>query len=155
MDASDDSGLSEGGHGVDPWGIHPEDAAYLAAQLLLWVARVDGEIADVETDMIISLLSARFGIGSARALGLVRQAQQATAPGQALPRELGDRARRLDSELKRQILVMLLQVAGADGRREADELHGINHASELMGMTAADVHAAYQAFFGTIRGQFT
>ncbi len=149
MGAGDDSGLTEGGHGADPWGVEAVDAAYLAALLLLSVARVDGEIADVETDMIISRLSARFGLSGARALGLVRRAQQASAPGQALPRELGDRARRLDGELKRQILVMLLQVAGADGSRQASELEGINRASELMGMTAADVHAAYQAYFST------
>lgn len=123
------------------------DTAGVVAALLVFLARSDGHISQVEIDTMIDRVAQHFQLKSAEALQRVRVAMLQDNGEPDLSQTLRNRVRLLSSGEKREILVMLLEVAGADGVQQAEEIRAIDIAVELIDLPAEDVHAAYQAYF--------
>lgn len=126
-----------------------DDRRFLMAVLLVSVARGDGSISQVESDKLIQLLCSRLRIRSAEALESLSAAVIAVADYQRVVPRLKNIAGNLSLEEKQDLLIMLLEVAAADGARHTEELGAINQASELLGMSREAVHAAFDSYFSS------
>ena len=123
------------------------EVAFIVAWLLVLVARGDGHVSQLEVDTIISLVADHFNLQNARALERVKDAMQESASDPGLPLFMQERVSELSTDEKQEILIMLLQVARADGIQNAGEIRAINLAAKVIDLPPAQMHEAYQTYF--------
>ena len=123
------------------------DTGFLVAALLVYVAKGDGTITEMETEKMLALVEQRFALQSAEALALLTRAMAALADEpdlESLLRELGST---LSDPEKEEIAVMLLQVVAADGQRDAVEMEKMDMAAEIVGISPELMHSAFNRYF--------
>lgn len=123
------------------------DEQFIVAALLVFVARGDGAISEQETDRMLSLVGEHFGLPSGASLALLTRATEALSDDPELFDRLGTLARGLDPAQKEDVAVMLLNVAAADGRKDAAEMELLRRAGEIMGITPDGMHRAFDRYF--------
>ena len=128
-------------------GTRQYDNAFIVASLLVLVARGDGHVSQSEIDTMIELVARHFKLTNAQALGHIRTAMQEDACDIELPKILRDRAGRLSTQEKQEILIMLLEVARADGVQDAEETRAINISAHLIDLPASKMLEAYRNYF--------
>ena len=123
------------------------DERFLVAVLLVFVARGDGNISDKETEKMLSLVGEHFDLPSGATLALLTRATEALSDQPDLLDRLRKPASRLTPPEKEEVAVMLLNVAAADGRKDAAEMELLQKAGEVMGITPEGMHRAFDRYF--------
>jgi len=123
------------------------DPRFLVAALLEHVARGDGSVCEHETAVMIDQVARHFGLDAgcaerrfADALSLYSRSLDLARVGEVLQEVLAP-AERV------QVVVMLLEVIAADGRRGADELAALDQVVASLGISAGERHAAFERYF--------
>lgn len=123
------------------------DAKYLVAVLLVFVAKGDGNISESETEQMLGLLGDHFDLPSARALELLTRAMTDIAENPDLENLLKDLSVILSLVEKEDIALMMLKVAAADGRKDAEEMDKLSIAAQIIDIPADVMHCAYDRYF--------
>jgi uncharacterized tellurite resistance protein B-like protein len=119
-----------------PSGFDENDDRLAAAALLIHAAAIDGNIADVERDMLHALLKQRFGLDDAATDRLVEVATVAEHEAVDLYRFTSVLNRSLDEDGRLRLIEMMWQIAFADGRVTEFEDNLIWRAADLLGISS-------------------
>ena len=123
------------------------DAKYLAAAMLIFIAKGSGRIEQREADTMIELLSVHCRLTGAEALDLLTTAMREMVEQPTLGPSLAEQARHLPDAQKEDLAYMALKVIAADGKREVAEMAQFNRAVEAAGIDPGIVHRAFDRFF--------
>lgn len=127
--------------------IEVYDSKYLLAGLLVFVARGDKTITANETQQMLALIEDEYKIPGAESLALLQRAIDDLAENPDMNSLLSDLSSVLSSDEKEDIAVMLLKVAAADGRKDAEEMEKLQIAAEIMSISPEVMHNAYDRYF--------
>ena len=127
--------------------IEVYDSKYLLAGLLVFVARGDKTITATETQQMLSLIEDEFQIPGAESLALLQRAIDDLAENPDMNNLLSELSSVLSLDEKEDIAVMLLKVAAADGRKDAEEMEKLQVAAEIMSIPPEVMHNAYDRYF--------
>ena len=127
------------------------DAKYLAAVLLVYVAKGDGNISESETKQMLDLLGDYFDLPSASSLELLTRAMADIAENPDLDNLLKDLSVILSLAEKEDIALMMLKVVAADGRKDAEEMDKLSTAAQIIDIPADVMHCAYDRYFEETR----
>lgn len=123
------------------------DPHYLIAALLNHVAHGDGAVCDEESRVMVDAVAEHFDLDAGgaeqklnHALNLYSRNMDLHTVGEIL-------AQILVQGEREEVMLMLLQVAAADGRQGADELHAVDEVAEVLGITGEERHSAFQRYF--------
>jgi uncharacterized tellurite resistance protein B-like protein len=123
------------------------DSRFLLSALLVFVAKGDGGISNIESQKLLELLSSRFGIRNSEALDHLSKATMALTDDSDVTATLRKFSQRMSIEEKRDAFTMMLEIAAADGKQEAAEIDAIDEAAKIMDIPQDAIHDAYQAYF--------
>lgn len=123
------------------------DSKYLLAALLLFVARGDSAITGNQTQQMLALIEKQFGIVSAESLELLTRAMADIAENPDMESLLRDLSGLLNVHEKEDFAVMMLKVAAADGRQDADEMERLQKAADILSISPDIMHKAYDRYF--------
>lgn len=123
------------------------DAKYLVAAVLVFVAKSDGNISEMQSQQMLALIEKYFEMPSAESLALLTRAITESAENPDMSGLLGDLSSILSTEEKEAIAVMLLKVVATDGRKDAEELEKLGVAIEIIDIPADVMHRAYDRYF--------
>lgn len=123
------------------------DSKYLLAALLIYVAKSDRTISINETEQMLALIQQHFKMPSAESLELLRRVIDDIADNPDMNSLLRELSQLLSVEEKEDIAVMLLKVAAADGRKDAEAMEKLNFAADLISIPADVMHNAYDRYF--------
>lgn len=129
------------------------DSQFLVAALLVFVAKGDGNISDVETAKMLQLVGDHFHLKSSESLELLTDAMEKLAENPDLGSILKELSTTLTSADKEDVAVMLLKVVSADGRQDAEEMEMLSIAAELMDILPESMHRAFDRYFEEKTGQ--
>jgi uncharacterized tellurite resistance protein B-like protein len=127
--------------------IEVYDSKYLLAGLLVFVARGDRTITANETQQMLALIEDEFKIPGAESLALLQRAIDDLAENPDMNNLLSELSAVLSLDEKEDIAVMLLKVAAADGRKDAEEMEKLQVAAEIMSIPPEVMHNAYDRYF--------
>lgn len=123
------------------------DAKYLAAALLVYVAKGDGRISNEESEQMLVLLKDQFDISSAESLALVTRAMTDIAENPDYESLLNALSSIISEQEKEQFALMMLKVVAANGRKDSDELIKLRAAAEIIEIPPETLHRAYDRYF--------
>lgn len=148
MSESIDPNDSSAGSGGEPENRPASgDREFLVAALLLYVAKGDGNISDMESGRMLQLLERRFRLSGAAALELLTRAMDALDEKSDVDGMLSRLGRTLSDADKEDIAVMLLQVVAADGERDATEMEKMDVAAGIIDISPEVMHQAFTRYF--------
>ena len=127
--------------------IEVYDSKYLLAGLLVFVARGDKTITANETQQMLALIEDEFQIPGAESLALLQRAIDDLAENPDMNNLLSELSAVLSPDEKEDIAVMLLKVAAADGRKDAEEMEKLQIAADIMSIPPEVMHNAYDRYF--------
>ncbi len=128
-------------------GTEVYDSKYLLAGLLIFVARGDKTISINETQQMMGLIEEQFQIPGAESLALLQRAIEDISENPDMNNLLSELSLVLSLDEKEDIAVMLLKVAAADGRKDAEEMEKLQIAAEIMSIPPELMHNAYDRYF--------
>jgi uncharacterized tellurite resistance protein B-like protein len=123
------------------------DARYLVSALLVFVAKGDGNISGPETAEMLQLINDHFGLQSAESLELLTNAMEDIAENPDFESLLKDMSKLIDVAEKEEVALMMLKVAAADGRKDAEEMEKLRIAADIIEIPAETMHRAYDRYF--------
>lgn len=123
------------------------DGRFLVAALLVHVAKVDGRIAQEETEKMLQLVSNHFRLRSAESLELLRRAMTDIAENPDLDGLLRHLGASLADPDREEIALMMVKVLAADGKVSAEGMERMRATGEIVGITAPIMHQAFERFF--------
>jgi uncharacterized tellurite resistance protein B-like protein len=123
------------------------DSKYLLAALLIFVAKSDRTISINETEQMLALIEQHFQMPSAESLALLTRAIEDIADNPDMDSLLRELSSVLSTDEKEDIAVMLLKVAAADGRKDAEAMEKLSIAADLISIPAEVMHNAYDRYF--------
>jgi uncharacterized tellurite resistance protein B-like protein len=123
------------------------DSKYLVAALLVFVAKGDGTISGTETQEMMALLDEQYQMPGAEALELLTRAITDIAENPDFSGLMKDLSAVLTIAEKQIIAVMLLKVAAADGRKDAEEMEKLRLAAEMIDIPDDVMHRAFDRYF--------
>jgi len=123
------------------------DSQFLVAALLVYVAKGDGSISPSETSEMLKGVGRHFHLESAQSLELLNRALTNLADNPDLEGLLRDLSGVLTRDDKREIALMMLKVAAADGRRDAEEMEKLHVAAEIIDIPPDVLHQAFNDYF--------
>jgi len=128
-------------------GTEVYDSKYLLAGLLIFVARGDKTISINETQQMMALIEEQYDIPGAESLALLQRAIEDISENPDMNNLLSELSSVLSLDEKEDIAVMLLKVAAADGRKDAEEMEKLQVAAEIMSIPPELMHNAYDRYF--------
>ncbi len=123
------------------------DSQFLVAALLVFVAKGDGNISEMETEKMLQLVEEHFHLHSGDSLALLSRAMADLAENPDLNSLLRELSHVLSPEEKEDIAIMLLKVVAADGHRDVDEMEMLNIAAEIIEISPEARHSAFERYF--------
>jgi len=123
------------------------DVKYLVSALLVFVAKGDGIISGSETAEMLRLVNGHFGLQSSRSLELITNAMEDIADNPDFENLLRELAKLLNVTEKEEVALMMLKVAAADGRKDAEEMEKLRVAAEIIEIPTETLHRAYDRYF--------
>ena len=123
------------------------NARYLVAALLVYVAKGDGNISGEETAEMIELMNEHFGIPSAESLSLLTNAMEDLAEDGTFEDKMREMSGAFSVAEKEEIALMMLKVVAADGRKDAEEMAKLRQAAENISIPPDILHRAYDRYF--------
>jgi uncharacterized tellurite resistance protein B-like protein len=128
-------------------GTEVYDGKFLAAALLIYVAKGSGTIEPEEVAAMIDLIEQYFQLEGPESLELLTRAMSELAEKPELAEHLVEFGRTLSDGQKEDIAVMALKVIAADGRRQVSEMEQFSRAVEAVGVPPEIVHRAFDRYF--------
>jgi len=125
-----------------------QDKRFLVSALLVFVAKGDGNISDIESGRMIDLLADRLQLSNAEALESLSTVLNAMQDEDDIARRLRAIGTRLTDRQKRELFTMMLDVAAVDEVRDEGETQAINMGSRILGMSEDLIREACRDFFG-------
>ncbi len=123
------------------------DSKYLLAALLIFVAKSDRTISIDETQQMLALIEQHFQMPGSESLALLTRAIEDIADNPDMESLLRELSTVLSTDEKEDFAVMLLKVAAADGRQDAESMEKLIKAREVIGISAEIMHEAYDRYF--------
>ena len=123
------------------------DSKYLLAATLIFVAKSDRTISINETGQMLEMIEQHFDMPSAESLALLTRAIEDLADNPDMESLLRELSTVLSDDEKEDIAVMLLKVAAADGRKDAESMEKLSIARDVIGITPEVMHDAYDRYF--------
>ena len=123
------------------------DSKYLLAAALIFVAKSDRTISINETGQMLEMIQQHFDMPSAESLALLTRAIEDLADNPDMESLLRELSGVLSDDEKEDIAVMLLKVAAADGRKDAESMEKLSIARDVIGITPEVMHDAYDRYF--------
>jgi len=123
------------------------DAKYLVAALLVFVAKGDGNISEPETAQMIDLVNEHFGLASSESLELLTNAMEDIADNPDFEGLLREMSKLLNLAEKEEVALMMLKVAAANGRKDAEEMETLRTAADIIDIPPDVLHRAYDRYF--------
>jgi len=123
------------------------DSKYLLAALLIFVAKSDRTISIDETQQMLALIEQHFQMPGSESLALLTRAIEDIADNPDMESLLRELSTVLSTDEKEDFAVMLLKVAAADGRQDAESMEKLLKAREVIGISAEIMHEAYDRYF--------
>ena len=109
------------------------DSQFLVAALLVVVAKGDGNISVMETEMMLQLVNEHFHFHSGESLALLTRAMAELAENPDLDSLLRELGHTLNPQEKEDIAVMLLKLIAVDGIRDFNSITAISRRSTPRG----------------------
>jgi uncharacterized tellurite resistance protein B-like protein len=128
-------------------GTQTYDSQFLVAALLVYVAKGDGAISSSETAQMLQAIGEHFQLQSAQSLELLNRAIADLADNPELQGLLQQLSKILTPDEKREIALMMLKVAAADGRKDAEEMEKLHIAAEIIDISPEVLHQAFDDYF--------
>jgi uncharacterized tellurite resistance protein B-like protein len=123
------------------------DSQFLVAALLVYVAKGDGSISPSETQEMLKEVGRHFHLQSAQSLELLNRAIADLADNPDLKALLRQLSSVLTRDDKRDIALMMLKVAAADGRKGAEEMEKLHIAAGIIDIPPDVLHQAFDDYF--------
>lgn len=128
------------------------DSKFLAAALLVFVAKGDGTISDLETEEMLAAIGEHYNLQSAESLELLTRAMASLSENPDLNSLLRELGTKLDDAEKEEIAIMLLKVIAADGRKDVEEMEKMDIAAEIIDISPEIMHRAHARYFDEQEG---
>jgi uncharacterized tellurite resistance protein B-like protein len=147
MDSAADQSRFEGTKLICGEGDEAEvyDARFLISTLLIFVAKGDGNISNLESDKMIGLLSSKFDTRSAEALERLSTAIMALVNDADVVQKMQKISQGLSADEKSEVFAMLLELALADEDLDPGEIKAIEQAGQILGLSQDAVHTALRS----------
>ncbi|GEM_PF-895138 len=116
------------------------DARYLISTLLVYVAKSDGCISELESNRMIELLSTQLQIPGREALQRLTTAVMELSDDKDIATRLQHIATGLSDEQKFEVLWMMMDVMAVDEDQQSGELGAITLAGQIMGLSLDTIH---------------
>jgi len=123
------------------------DAKYLVSALLVFVAKGDGNISGQETAEMLQLVNEHFGLQSSESLELITNAMEDIAENPDFDSLLKELSKLLNIQEKEEVALMMLKVAAANGRKDAEEMEKLRFVADLIEIPPETMHRAYDRYF--------
>jgi len=127
------------------------NAQLAIASLLAVAANSDGSIDSAETLKMVGVLRRRFELTSAVALDLVARAIDDLSVGDASRQLFDELNERLSLKQKEDLLLMVLEVIAADGKKEAREMALLDRTVTALNISDRQLSTIYDRYFETRR----
>jgi uncharacterized tellurite resistance protein B-like protein len=124
---------------------HSLDATLLISRLLVYTAKGDGSISQVETDKMLELLSSQLDIPNGEAMQHLSSAVMSLANDKEVAVKLRHIGEGLSQEEKRVVLSMVLDIAMADDELDDGEVKAVAFAGRILGIDQDTVYSELRA----------
>lgn len=123
------------------------DRKYLVCAVLVFVAKGDGNISGPETAQMLQLVNDHFDLQSSQSLEIITNAMEDIAENPDFESLLRELSKLIDDSEKEEVGLMMLKVAAADGRKDAEEMEKLRAAADIIDISADVMHRAYDRYF--------
>ena len=121
------------------------DATFLISTLLVFVAKGDGEISDVETGRMLDILTTRLGTGNAQALENLSSAIMTLANDKDIALKLRKIGQDLSREETERVFDLMLDIAIVDDQLDSGEVEAVKFAGQILGLSQDRIHSSLRA----------
>ncbi len=121
------------------------DATFLISTLLVFVAKGDGEISEIETGKMLDILTSRFGTGNAQALENLSAAIMTLANDKDIALRLRKIGQDLSQEETERVFDLMLDIAIVDDELDTGEVEAVKFAGQILGLSQDRIHASLRA----------
>ena len=121
------------------------DATFLISSLLVFVAKGDGTISDIETGKMLDILSSQLGAGNAEALLHLSSAVMTLADDKDIALRLRKIGQELSAEETERVFNLMLEIAVVDDDLDNGEAEAIKFAGQILGLSQNRIHSAIRA----------
>lgn len=130
-----------------------QETEHAIASVLALAAMSDGIISTEETERLVVILRKGFALDSGAALSLITRAIHELPVRASMSDLTGDLNNLLSMRDKEDLVVMLLEVIAADGRKEAEEMEVLAHTVFGLNISQKSMQRAYSRYFASRRGR--
>jgi uncharacterized tellurite resistance protein B-like protein len=121
------------------------DATFLISTLLVFVAKGDGDISQIETGKMLDILTSRLGRGNAQAMESLSTAIMTLANDRDIALKLRKIGRDLSPEETERVFELMLEVATIDDDLDSGEVEAVKFAGQILGLSQDRIHSALRA----------
>ena len=121
------------------------DARLLISTLLVYVAKSDGEISEIESARMIELLSSQLNIENTEALASLASAIMSLSDDAGIVATLQKISQRLAEKEKRKIFSMTVAVMAADEKLDPGEIVAVKFAGQILGLSQDEIHSTLRS----------
>jgi uncharacterized tellurite resistance protein B-like protein len=117
------------------------DATFLIASLLVYAAKGDGSISQLETDKMIDTLSTRLGMRNAEAMEHLSAAVMHLADEGNSTLKLQQLTADLSQDERESVFTMILEIVVIDGELDPGEYLAVVHAGQILRLSQDKVNS--------------
>lgn len=121
------------------------DASFLIASLLVYAAKGDGSISQLETDKMIETLCLRLGVRNAEAMDHLSKAVMHLADERNSILKLQQLTMDLSRDERESMLAMILEIVMVDGVLDPGEYQVVVHTGQILRLPQDRVDSALRA----------
>ena len=129
------------------------EAEQAVATVLALAALSDGSVSTEETERLVVILRKNFEVEPGTALNLITRAIDDLPGVGGMPALLQQLNTILSTRNKEALIVMLLEVIAADGRKEAEEMEVLANFVFGLRLSGKSMDRAYESYFSSRRGK--
>jgi len=130
-----------------------KETEHAIASVLALAAMSDGIISTEETERLVAILRKGFALAPGAALSLITNAIHDLPARANMSDLMGELNKLLSTRDKEDLVVMLLDVIAADGRKEAQEMEVLAHTVYGLHVSQKSMQRAYSRYFASRRGR--
>lgn len=124
------------------------DATFLISTLLVFVAKGDGAISELETDKMLDILSSHSETGSATALQHLSSAVMTLANDKDIALKLRKIGQGLSPDETERVFNLMLDIAVIDDDLAAGEAEAVKFAGQILGLSQDRIYSGLRAVAG-------
>jgi uncharacterized tellurite resistance protein B-like protein len=117
------------------------DARFLISTLLVYVAKSDGRISDLESNTMLDMLISRMNIRGAEALERLSTAIMELSNDKDIAQTLQELGQSLSDDEKDEIFAMILDLVLVDEILDDGEVEAVKMAGQILGLPQNTIHS--------------